>query len=62
MVIPAGNTQHPSKLFDIMMLVGPGGLERSEAEYRDLFDAASFMLTKIVPTQSPISIIEGTPV
>jgi len=62
MVIPAGNTQHPSKLFDIMMLVGPGGLERSEDEYRDLFDAASFRLTKIVPTQSPISIIEGTPV
>ncbi len=62
MVIPPGNTQHPSKLFDIMMLVCPGGLERSEAEYRDLFDAASFRLTKIVPTQSPISIIEGTPV
>ncbi len=62
LVVPPGNTPHPSKLLDIIMLVIEGGLERTESEFRDLFDAAGFRLTRIVPTQSPFSIIEGVPV
>ena len=62
LVVPPGNTPHPSKLQDIIMLVIEGGLERTEVEFRDLFDAAGFQLTKIIPTQSPFSIIEGVPV
>ncbi len=62
LVVPPGNTPHPSKLHDIIMLVIEGGLERTEAEFRDLFHAAGFRLTRIVPTQSPFSIIEGVPV
>ncbi|MEG4576766.1 methyltransferase [Microcoleus sp. N3A4] len=64
MVIPLGNKTLSSFSFlDLNMLVMlPGGSERTEAEYRALFEAAGFQLTKIVPTQSTISLIEGVPV
>ena len=44
---------------DVNMLVNTGGRQRSEAEFRALYDAASFKLTKIVPTQGNVSVIEG---
>jgi hypothetical protein len=46
------------------MLVNTGGGERTEAEFQSLFEAAGFHLTRVVPTQTPWSIIEGvlTPV
>jgi len=44
-----------------MLVVTSGGRERTEAEYRELFKAAGFKLTKIVPTQSGVSLIEGIP-
>jgi hypothetical protein len=60
MVIGPGG--HPlGYLADIEMLALPGGRERSEQEYRDLFARAGFRLTRIVPTQSPQSVIEGVP-
>lgn len=47
---------------DVNMLVVAGGRQRSESEFRSLYDAAGFSLTKIVPTASPaLSLIEGTP-
>ena len=60
-VIPPGNEPSEGKLGDIMMLVLMGGLERTEAEYRALFAKAGFTLTRIVPTASPFSVIEGVP-
>jgi len=36
-------------------------LERTEAEYRVLLEAAGFTLVRIIPTQAPLSIIEGVP-
>ena len=59
MVIPPGNGSHFSKIADIEMLMIPGGYERTEAEYRRLFDKAGFRLTKIFRTPSPVSLIEG---
>ena len=47
------------KLMDLNMLVISGGRKRSEAEYHALFDTAGLRLTKIVPTLSPLSLIEG---
>ena len=44
------------------MLAIPGGLERTESEYRALFDAAGFRLEQIVPTKADVSVIEGVPV
>jgi O-methyltransferase domain len=44
---------------DVNMLVCTGGRQRSEAEFRALFDAAGFRVTKIVPTPAGVSVIEG---
>jgi hypothetical protein len=59
MVIPPGNEPHFGKIQDLEMLLSPGGLERTEAEFRELFAAAGFELTRIIPTASPMSVIEG---
>jgi hypothetical protein len=58
-VVPLGNEPHPSKVIDIEMLFFPGGRERMEQEWRDLFAGAGFRLTQIVPTKSPFSVIEA---
>lgn len=47
------------RLQDLNMLVISGGRERSETEYRALFDVAGLKLARIVPTMSPMSVIEG---
>ena len=47
---------------DVNMLVVAGGRQRSESEFRALYDAAGFTLTGIVPTASPaLCLIEGVP-
>ncbi len=56
-VVPPGNDPHPSKFMDIEMMMLPGGLERTESEYRTLFKKAGFELQQIVPTKSPLSVI-----
>ena len=60
-VIPAAGTPSEAKLFDINMLVTVGGLERTEDEHRKLLQASGFELTRLVPTTSPLSLIEGVP-
>jgi hypothetical protein len=59
MVLPPGDTMHPGKILDMLMLVGPGGQERSEQEYRTLLDKAGFRLTRVVPTESAVSVVEA---
>jgi hypothetical protein len=46
---------------DVNMLVCTGGRQRSEAEFRALFDAAGFKLTNMVPTMARAHVIEGMP-
>ncbi len=58
-VVPPGNDPSFTKLLDLNMLVLPGGKERTEAEYRALYGSAGFRLTRIVPTKSEVSVIEG---
>lgn len=59
-VIPPGNEPFLGKFLDLHMLVlFPGGCERTEAEHRALFEASGFKLTKIVPTRANLSVIEG---
>jgi hypothetical protein len=60
MVLPEGDTPHPGKMLDLMMLVGPGGQERTEQEYGGLLAKAGFRLTRVVPTASPVSVVEAT--
>ena len=50
-----------NKFIDVHMLVlNHGGKERTEPEFRSLFDAAGFRVTNVLPTLSPMCIIEGT--
>jgi len=58
-VIPPGNEPFAGKFLDLVMLLIPGGKERTEDEYRTLFAQAGFNLTKIVPTGSEVSVIEA---
>jgi hypothetical protein len=60
-VIPPGNNPFFGKLLDLTMLVLPGGQERTEAEYAQLFTAAGFRLSRIVPADQEVSVIEGEP-
>jgi hypothetical protein len=59
MVIPEGDAPHPGKLLDMMMLVAPGGQERTPSEYEALLSANGFRLTRIVPTASAVSVVEA---
>ena len=49
-VVPAGNSPHPSKRLDLVMLTLVDGRERSEDEWRQLLEAGGFR---------PVSIGEG---
>ena len=60
MVIPPDNRPSPAQAMDLNMLVVAGGRERTEDEYRQLFQAAGFRLERIIPTHSPFSVIEAT--
>jgi hypothetical protein len=61
MVIPPGDTPHPGKLLDITMLVAPGGMERTADEYGALLAKAGYRMTRVVPTESAVSVVEGVP-
>lgn len=58
-VVPETSEPHFSKFIDLNMLVMTGGRERTEAEFRELYERSGFKLTRIVPTESPFSVIEG---
>jgi hypothetical protein len=58
-VLPVGNTPDLGKIIDLEMLLMPGGKERTADEFEALFTRAGFELTKIVPTPSPLSVIEA---
>ncbi|MEO7445290.1 MAG: methyltransferase [Ferruginibacter sp.] len=59
MVVPEGNEPSPAKFLDLQMLQYLPGCERTEKEYAALFQQAGLTLTRIIPTMSPFSIIEG---
>ena len=61
-VIQPGNEFAPGKFLDLQMLIFPGGRERTENEFRELFAAAGWRLSRIVPLSVPESIVEGVPV
>jgi len=60
-MIQAGNRLSYPLLSDLNMVIRTGGCERTEAEYRTLYKAAGFKLTKAIETPSPtgMTIIEG---
>ncbi len=60
-LIPEGNEYSYAKLLDLLMLVYPGGQERTLAEYRALLNSAGFDLGRVIPTASALSILEAGP-
>ncbi|MBV9216591.1 MAG: methyltransferase [Acidobacteria bacterium] len=58
-IIPPPGEPHFSKFLDLEMLMLPGGMERTAAEFESLLDASGFKMTQIIPTPSPISIVEA---
>ena len=61
-VVPPGDEMHFAKFIDLNMLVMTGGKERTEEEFRKLYEAAGCQLTRVVATESPFSVIEGVKV
>jgi SAM-dependent methyltransferase len=59
MVLPPGDTSHPGKLIDLVMLVMPGGQERTEEQYCALLRKAGLRLTHVMPTASAVSVVEA---
>jgi hypothetical protein len=59
MVLPEGNKPSLGKFLDLEMLVFLRSCERTEKEYRALLDKAGFELARVVPTDTPYSIVEG---
>jgi hypothetical protein len=61
MVLPPGAEPHPGKILDVSMLAVPGGRERTATEYVELLGPAGFRVERVVPTASPVSIVEAVP-
>lgn len=59
MVLPSDDTPHPGKMLDMVMLNVAGGQERTVPEYSALFEKAGFQMKRVVPTVSPVSIVEA---
>ena len=60
-VIQPGNDFQFGKIADLEMLLFPGGMERTEKQFRELFAKAGWKLTQVFSTAVPISVIEGVP-
>lgn len=58
-VLPPTNAPVGTVSADLSMLVGPGGCERTEQEYRTLLEASGFTMTGIYPTPALHSVIEA---
>lgn len=60
--VPTANQASLGKDADMMMLTYPGGMERTDEEYKALFEQSGFRLSKVTKTKSSVSVIEARPV
>jgi hypothetical protein len=58
-VLPEANTRHFGPFMDLNMLVMTGGCERRASEYAELLQKAGLRQTRVIPTESPVSIVEA---
>jgi SAM-dependent methyltransferase len=59
-IVPPPDAPGFAKLLDLEMLVlTPRGRERTEREFAELFAKGGFRLTRVVPTPSPVAVVEG---
>jgi hypothetical protein len=62
LVLDADRNDEFTYSIDLQMLVLFGSKERTAEEFQTLYDAAGLRLTRIIPTTSMFSLIEGVPV
>ncbi len=58
-VLPEGNAPSIGKFTDLLMMVIPGGMERTEGEFKALLIGAGFKFSRVVPTKSMVSVVEA---
>ncbi|AFM16939.1 hydroxyneurosporene-O-methyltransferase [Mycolicibacterium chubuense NBB4] len=59
MVLPERATSFIGHMLDLEMLLMLRGKERTRAQYADLLARAGFRLNRVIPTVSPVSVIEA---
>lgn len=59
MVIPPGNTPHPGKAMDVIVMSIYPGRERTQEDFRQLLASAGLRMTRVIDTRSYISIVEA---
>lgn len=59
MVLPESDEPHMGKMLDMMMMLVPGGEERTPSEYAALLEPNGFRVTRVVPTASAVSVVEA---
>lgn len=62
LVLPAGQEPFFGKWLDLHMMVLLGAAERTGSEFETLLKDTGFKLTRIIPTQSSLSLVEAVPV
>lgn len=61
-VLPGGNARHIGNIIDMWLLLMLGSKERTAQQYAELLASEGFRLTSVIPTSSPVSIIQAAPV
>ncbi|PQP42999.1 methyltransferase [Mycolicibacterium austroafricanum] len=61
MVLPERAPAHLGFMVDLEMLVTAGGRERTASQYAKLLADSGFRMTRVIPTASPLSIVEAVP-
>jgi hypothetical protein len=59
MVLPEGDEPHMGKMLDMMMMLVPGGEERTRSQYAELLEPNGFRIERVVPTNSAVSVVEA---
>jgi hypothetical protein len=59
MVVRENGRDGPENWVDLEMLLNLGSRERTAGEYRNMLQEAGFRMTRVVPTASPLSVIEA---
>jgi C-methyltransferase len=59
MVVRERDRDCPGNWLDLEMLLNLGSRERTADEYRELLSQAGFRMTRVVPTASPLSVVEA---
>jgi hypothetical protein len=59
MVVRESGRDCPENWVDLEMLLNLGSRERTAEEYRKLLGQAGFRMTRVVPTASPLSVVEA---